>query len=41
MIGCMPLTFEWDDKKARSNKESTASVFDEASTVFADLKVVL
>ncbi len=33
----MPLTFEWDDKKARSNARKHSISFGEASTVFADL----
>ena len=32
----MPLTFEWDEKKARSNARKHGIAFDEASTVFAD-----
>jgi uncharacterized protein len=32
----MPLTFEWDDKKARSNERKHSISFGEASTVFAD-----
>jgi uncharacterized protein len=32
----MPLSFEWDDKKARSNFRKHGVRFDEASTVFGD-----
>ena len=32
----MPLTFEWDEKKARSNATKHGVRFDDASTVFAD-----
>lgn len=32
----MPLSFEWDEKKARSNAKKHGISFDEASTVFAD-----
>jgi uncharacterized DUF497 family protein len=32
----MPLSFEWDEKKARSNARKHGIAFDEASTVFAD-----
>ena len=32
----MPLTFEWDDNKARSNLAKHGIGFDEASTVFGD-----
>jgi uncharacterized protein len=32
----MPLNFEWDDKKARSNFRKHGVRFDEASTVFGD-----
>ena len=36
ILASMPLTFEWDDKKARSNATKHGVRFDEASTVFAD-----
>jgi uncharacterized DUF497 family protein len=32
----MPLTFEWDPRKARSNIAKHGVTFEEASTVFAD-----
>jgi uncharacterized DUF497 family protein len=32
----MPLSFEWDEKKARSNSRKHGIAFDKASTVFAD-----
>ena len=32
----MPLNFEWDDNKARTNHAKHGISFDEASTVFAD-----
>ena len=32
----MPLSFEWDKKKARSNAKKHGVTFDEASTVFGD-----
>ena len=32
----MPLTFEWDSRKARSNLAKHDIVFEEASTVFGD-----
>jgi uncharacterized DUF497 family protein len=32
----MPLTFEWNEKKARSNATKHGVRFDDASTVFAD-----
>ena len=32
----MPLTFEWDPRKARSNIAKHGITFEEASTVFAD-----
>lgn len=32
----MPLRFEWDAKKARSNAKKHGITFDEASTVFGD-----
>jgi uncharacterized DUF497 family protein len=32
----MPLTFEWDSRKARSNIAKHGVTFEEASTVFAD-----
>jgi uncharacterized DUF497 family protein len=32
----MPLNFEWDDKKAKSNAKKHGARFEEASTVFAD-----
>ena len=32
----MPLSFEWDEKKAKSNAKKHGIGFDEASTVFAD-----
>lgn len=32
----MPLAFEWDEKKARSNLAKHAVSFEEASTVFGD-----
>ena len=32
----MPLSFEWDDNKAKSNLAKHAVSFEEASTVFAD-----
>ncbi len=36
MMAGMPLTFAWDDRKARSNATKHGVRFDEASTVFAD-----
>ena len=33
----MPLTFEWDPRKARSNLIKHGVGFEEASTVFGDL----
>jgi hypothetical protein len=32
----MQLSFEWDDKKAKSNAKKHGVTFDEASTVFGD-----
>jgi uncharacterized DUF497 family protein len=32
----MPLTFEWDPRKARSNFAKHSVGFEEASTIFAD-----
>jgi uncharacterized protein len=32
----MPLTFEWDARKARSNLAKHGVAFEEASTVFGD-----
>ena len=32
----MPLQFEWDAKKAKSNEATHGVSFEEASTVFAD-----
>ena len=32
----MPLTFEWDSRKARSNLAKHGVGFEEASTLFAD-----
>jgi len=32
----MPLNFEWDDKKAKSNAKKHDTRLQEASTVFAD-----
>ena len=32
----MPLSFEWDDKKAKSNAKKHGVTFEEASTIFAD-----
>ena len=32
----MPLQFEWDDNKARTNLAKHGASFEEASTVFAD-----
>jgi uncharacterized DUF497 family protein len=32
----MPLTFEWDQRKARSNLAKHGVGFEEASTVFSD-----
>ena len=32
----MPLTFEWDARKARSNVAKHGVGFDEASTIFGD-----
>jgi uncharacterized protein len=32
----MPLTFEWDERKAKSNAAEHEVTFEEASTVFAD-----
>lgn len=32
----MPLSFEWDDRKARANLAKHGISFEEASTVFAD-----
>ena len=34
----MPLSFEWDEKKARSNAKKHGVTFDEASTVFGDAR---
>ena len=34
----MPLTFEWDEKKAKSNAKKHGVSFDEASTVFGDAR---
>jgi uncharacterized DUF497 family protein len=34
----MPLSFEWDEKKARSNANKHGVTFDEASTVFGDAR---
>ena len=33
----MPLRFEWDPEKARSNAKKHGVSFDEASTAFADI----
>ena len=32
----MALVFEWDEKKAKSNKKKHGITFEEASTAFAD-----
>ncbi len=32
----MPLSFEWNEEKAKSNRLKHSISFDEASTVFAD-----
>ena len=32
----MPLHFEWDEKKARSNTEKHGVLFEDAATIFAD-----
>jgi uncharacterized protein len=32
----MPLTIEWDDRKAELNRKKHGVTFEEASTVFAD-----
>ena len=32
----MPLSFEWDDKKAKLNAKKHGVTFEEASTAFAD-----
>ena len=32
----MPLRFEWDEKKAKSNVKKHGVSFDDASTVFGD-----
>jgi uncharacterized DUF497 family protein len=32
----MPLKFEWDERKAKSNEKRHGVGFEEASTVFAD-----
>jgi len=32
----MPLTFEWDERKARSNLGKHGVTFEEAATVFGD-----
>jgi uncharacterized DUF497 family protein len=32
----MPLTFEWDSRKARSNLAKHGVAFEEASTIFGD-----
>jgi len=32
----MPLTFEWDSRKARSNLAKHGVGFEEASTIFGD-----
>jgi hypothetical protein len=34
----MPLSFEWDERKARSNAKKHGVTFDEASTVFGDAR---
>ncbi len=34
----MPLTFEWDSRKARMNLAKHGISFEEASTVFADAR---
>ena len=34
----MPLTFEWDQKKARINSRKHGVTFEEASTVFGDAR---
>ena len=34
----MPLQFEWDDRKARTNQAKHAVSFGEAATVFADAR---
>jgi uncharacterized protein len=34
----MSLTFEWDEKKARSNSRKHGVRFEEASTIFADAR---
>jgi uncharacterized DUF497 family protein len=33
----MALQFEWDSKKAQSNKKNHGITFEEASTIFGDL----
>lgn len=33
----MPLRFEWDEKKAKSNAKKHGVSFDEASTIFGDI----
>jgi len=37
----MPLLFEWDPNKARSNSAKSGVSFDEASTAFEDTLVQL
>ena len=34
----MPLQFEWDDRKARANLAKHGMSFEEASTVFGDVR---
>ena len=34
----MPLSFEWDEKKARANAAKHGVAFEEAATVFADTR---
>lgn len=37
----MPLTFTWDEKKARSNKRKHGVSFEEAMTIFGDKKELM
>ncbi len=36
IVASVPLRFEWDERKARSNATKHSVSFDDASTIFAD-----
>ncbi|MGA8537898.1 MAG: BrnT family toxin [Terriglobales bacterium] len=37
----MPLAFEWDSRKAKSNQRKHGVSFDEARTVFDDVRALI